>query len=87
MGAGGGTRHPLAVRPTAKILWELHMAKSNPRRTIIREWMTLAREKRQSSQQASAFAEAALQRHPLPRRRRQGQEIIMAWLRPRIGRP
>ncbi len=63
------------------------MAKSNPRRTIIREWMLLAREKRQSSQQASAFAEAALQRHPLPRRRREGYEIIMAWLRPRIGRP
>jgi hypothetical protein len=63
------------------------MATSNPRRTIIREWMSLAREKRQSRQQASAFAEAALQRHPLPRRRREGREIVMAWLRPRTGRP
>ena len=62
------------------------MATSNPRRTIIREWMSLAREKRQSSRQALAFADAALQRHPLPRSRRGGREIVMAWLRPRIGR-
>lgn len=63
------------------------MAESNPRRTIIREWMSLARDKRQSSRQAGAFAEAALQRHPLPRSRRGAREIVMAWLRPRTGRP
>jgi hypothetical protein len=62
------------------------MAKSNPRRTIIREWMALAPEQRRSSQQAVSFAEAALQRHPLPRSRRGGLEIVMAWLRPRTGR-
>jgi hypothetical protein len=32
------------------------MANSNIRRAIIREWMSLAREKRQSSQQARTFA-------------------------------
>jgi hypothetical protein len=63
------------------------MAKSNPRRAVIREWMTLAREKRQSSQQASAFAEVAMQRHLLPRSRRAPHDVIMAWLRPRTGRP
>jgi len=46
------------------------MAKSNPRRAIIREWTSLACEKRQSTQQASALAGAALQRHRLPRTRR-----------------
>ena len=63
------------------------MAKSNPRRAIIREWMSLAPEQRQSGRQALTFAEAALQRHPLPRSRRGARETIMAWLRPRTGRP
>jgi hypothetical protein len=63
------------------------MAKSNPRRTIIREWMSLTPEKRQSNGQALTFADAALQRHPLPRSRRGAREIVMAWLRPRTGRP
>jgi hypothetical protein len=57
------------------------------RRTIIREWMTLAREKRQSGPQALAFAKAAVQRHSLPRSRRAPREAVMAWLQPRIGRP
>jgi len=63
------------------------MAKVSPRRTVIREWMSLAPEKRQSGQQASAFAEAALQRHPLPRSRRAPHDVFMAWLRPRTRRP
>jgi hypothetical protein len=63
------------------------MAKSSPRRTIIREWMLLAREKRQSAQQASAFAEAAIHRHHLSRSRRAPHDVIIAWLRPRTGRP
>lgn len=61
---------------------------SKVRRAVIREWMLLAREKRQSSEQAAAFATAALQRHGLPRSsRRTPHEIIMRWLRPRTGRP
>ncbi|MTV11778.1 MULTISPECIES: hypothetical protein [Bradyrhizobium] len=61
---------------------------SKVRRAVIREWMLLAREKRQSSEQAAAFARAALQRHDLPRSsRRTPYEIIMRWLRPRTGRP
>ena len=63
------------------------MPKPNVRRDIIREWMLLAREKRQSSQQALAFAEAAVQRHSLPRSRQTPRTVIMEWLRPRIGRP
>jgi len=60
---------------------------SEARRAIIREWMTLAREKRESGQQALAFANAAIQRHSLPRSRRTPQDVIMGWLRPRTGRP
>jgi hypothetical protein len=63
------------------------MAQSNVRRTIIREWMSLSRDKRQSDQQARAFTKATLQRHQLPRSRREAQAIVMAWLGPRIGRP
>ncbi|WP_244069528.1 hypothetical protein [Bradyrhizobium sp. Ce-3] len=60
---------------------------SKVRRAVIREWMLLARERRQSSEQAATFATAALQRHALPRSRRAPHAIIMRWLRPRTGRP
>jgi len=63
------------------------MSKPNVRRALIREWMALAHQKRQSGEQASAFAEAAVQRHSLPRSRRTPHEVIMGWLRPRTGRP
>jgi hypothetical protein len=63
------------------------MAKRGTRRAVIREWMTLAREKRQSGEQALTFAKAAAGRHSLPRSRRTPHEVIMGWLRPRIGRP
>ena len=63
------------------------MVKPKVRRAIIREWMVLAREKRQSGQQALAFAKAAVQRHSLPRGRRTPHDVIMGWLRPRTGRP
>ena len=63
------------------------MAKSGVRRTVIREWASLAREKRQSKEQASAFAKKAAQAHALPRNRRDPYDIIMVWLSPRTGRP
>jgi hypothetical protein len=62
------------------------MTKSSPRRAIIREWTSLPREKRQTAQQAGAFAQAALKRHSLPRSRRAPQDVVMGWLQPRIGR-
>jgi hypothetical protein len=63
------------------------MANQEVRRTVIREWMALAREKRQSDRQALAFARAAAERHSMPRSRRMPHEVIMGWLRARIGRP
>ena len=65
----------------------IQMAKPKVRRAIIREWMALARGKRQSGQQALAFAKAAVERHSLPRSRRTPHDVIMGWLRPRTGRP
>ena len=63
------------------------MTRSKMRRAVIREWMLLARELRQTSRQASAFADAAVRRHSLPRSRQAPHDVIMAWLGPRTGRP
>jgi len=60
------------------------MANKDLRRTIIREWMALADEKRQSLEQATAFARKAAQHHSLPRSRRPPDTVIMAWL---LARP
>jgi hypothetical protein len=53
------------------------------RRKIIREWMSLPKDKRQTEEQAGAFARKAMQRIPSvddPYRK------IMSWLVPRMGR-
>jgi len=63
------------------------MAKSGVRRTVIREWMSLARDKRQSEEHAVAFARKAAQSHPVPRSRRDPCSVILGWLLPRTGRP
>ena len=63
------------------------MTRLKARRAIIREWMALAREKRQSGRQALAFANAAIQQHSLPRCRRTPHDVIMGWLRPSLDDP
>ncbi len=56
------------------------------RRSIIREWMSLSRDQRQTPAQARAFAAKAVERHAVrcagaaPRR-------VRAWLLPRTGKP
>jgi hypothetical protein len=53
------------------------------RRKIIREWMSLPRDRRQTEEQAKTFAQKAMQRIPSigdPHRR------IMSWLLPRTGK-
>ena len=42
----------------------------NSRRAVIREWMALPRDKRQTEEQTRDFAANAVQRHQLPRSRR-----------------
>ena len=63
------------------------MAELNVRRAVIREWMSFARDKRKSREQAVAFAKSAAQGHKLPRSRRSPEVIVLGWLRPRTGRP
>jgi len=49
------------------------MAKQAIRRAVIRERMALPREKRQADEQTADFAAKAVQRHKLPRNRREPQ--------------
>ncbi|HLZ66108.1 MAG TPA: hypothetical protein VKQ29_07745 [Aliidongia sp.] len=56
-----------------------------PRRTIIREWMSLPREKRQTVGQATAFAAKAIEAHALPCSGDPHQRVL-AWLLPRTGK-
>jgi hypothetical protein len=56
------------------------------RRKIIREWMALAKDKRQTEEQAAAFAKKAAEQHQFPRSRRDPYHTIMGWLLSRAGR-
>jgi hypothetical protein len=56
------------------------------RRKLIREWMSLPRDKRQTQAQAAAFAMNAVKTNEV---RRLGEDFhgrIMAWLSPRTGK-
>jgi hypothetical protein len=55
------------------------------RRTIIREWMSLPRDKRQTGQQAADFGLKAIEKHAF-RCSGDRQRRIMVWLKPRIGK-
>ena len=57
----------------------------NARRAIIREWMALPRDKRQTQEQVAAFAVKSLEKHKF-RCSGDPQRRIMAWLLPRSGR-
>jgi hypothetical protein len=63
------------------------MKKQVIRRAVIREWMPLPRGKRQTVEQAASFAKKAAQEHALPPSRRDPQQVMMNWLRPRTGKP
>jgi hypothetical protein len=63
------------------------MNRQNIRRTVIRDWMALTRDKRQTEAQAAGFAAKTLQRNELPRTRRDPYRVIMGWLLPRTGKP
>ena len=51
------------------------------RRKIIRQWMSLPKDKRQTAEQAAAFAKKAIGEKEL-----QSSQRMMGWLRPRTGR-
>jgi hypothetical protein len=63
------------------------MKKQVIRRAVIREWMALPGTKRQTAEQATNFAEKAVQDHTLPLSRRDPRAVMMSWLLPRTGKP
>ena len=54
------------------------------RRKVIREWMSLPKDKRETEEQAKPFAKKAMERIPS---RGDPYRQIMGWLVPRIGKP
>jgi len=56
------------------------------RRKIIRQWMSLPKDKRQTADQAAAFAKKAVEDNKLQRSRRDPYQRMMSWLLPRTGR-
>jgi hypothetical protein len=63
------------------------MNRQEIRRIVIREWMALPSDKRQTEEQAAGFAAKTLQRHDRPRSRRDPLQVMRGWLQPRTGRP
>ena len=62
------------------------MEDQEARRKIIRQWMALQKDKRQTAEQAAAFAKKAAEQNELQRSRRDPYDRIMRWLLPRAGR-
>jgi hypothetical protein len=56
------------------------------RRRVIREWMLLPRDKRQSQEQAAAFAAKIVLANTIGSHRADPHAIVMAWLSPRVGK-
>jgi hypothetical protein len=56
------------------------------RRKIIRQWMVLPKDKRQTTEQAAAFAKKAVEQNELQPSRRDSYLRMMGWLLPRVGR-
>ena len=56
------------------------------RRKIIREWMSLPKDKRQTTEQAAEFAKKVAEQNELQPSRRDPYERVMGWLLPRTGR-
>ena len=56
------------------------------RRKVIREWMSLPRDKRQTQEQAAAFAEKAVETTAIGPSRVDPYARIVGWLLPRTGK-
>jgi hypothetical protein len=56
------------------------------RRKVVREWMSLPRDKRQTQEQAAAFAKRAVETNSIGPSREDPYARIMAWLLPRTGK-
>jgi hypothetical protein len=62
------------------------MEDQETRRKIIRQWMALPKNKRQTAEQATAFAKKAVEQNKFQHSRREPYDRIMGWLLSRIGR-
>jgi len=63
------------------------LGKQSIRRTVIREWMSLPRDKRKTEEQTASFVVAALQRFELPRSNQSPHRVLKGWLMPRTAKP
>jgi len=62
------------------------MVDHETRRKLIRQWRSLPKDKRQTAEQAAAFARKAIEENELQRSRRDPYQRVMGWLLPRIRR-
>jgi hypothetical protein len=62
------------------------MVDHETRRKIIRQWMSLPNEKRQTLEQAADFARKAIEQNELHPSRRGPYERVVGWLLPRTSR-
>ena len=62
------------------------MEDQETRRKIIRQWMSLPKDKRQTAEQSAEFAEKAIEQNELQPSRRDAYHRVMGWLLPRTGR-
>jgi hypothetical protein len=62
------------------------MEEHETRRKIIRQWMALPKDKRQTEKQVAAFAEKAAKENEFQHSRRDPYQKVMGWLSPRAGK-
>ena len=62
------------------------MEDQETRRKIIRQWMALSKDKRQTPEQATAFAKKTVEQNKFRRGRREPYDRVMGWLSSRVGR-
>ena len=65
---------------------EPQMEDHETRRKIIRQWMALPKDRRQTADQAAAFAKRAVEQNKFQRSSREPYDRIMGWLLSRVGR-
>jgi hypothetical protein len=56
------------------------------RRKVIRQWMSLPKDKRHSTEQAAEFAKKTVEQNEFQASRRDPYERVMGWLLPRTGK-
>ena len=64
----------------------VNMEDHETRRKLIREWMALPKDQRQTEEQVAAFAKTAAQQNEFHRSRRDPYQKLVGWLLPRAGK-